>query len=262
MYKMDNSNKFAIVFSQGFVLGYLLSEFFHKIKKIKLKETKIETKIENEIEIKIETKKENKSEQTNKAHTYAINSVTFLCKITDHDAFDILFPTYTNISKVQPGWTYIPDKNVIKIDLGNEIVNYLNKVPFFEYFFEDFFSIQQEDYLIDIDYDIFKIIGESYIYIEYTMDNKSFINVYKKPNEILSTQFQYMNLHMQVDSASYCKSECKKYINLFLNNDNDITPEDMFLYDDNIKNDLKENTLEIIKNSKKIKYNYNSPIEF
>ena len=58
-----------------------------------------------------------------------INEVFFIVKITNEVVFNDIFPE----SKVQPSWDYFDKKRVIKIDLGTDITNFLNKNDSFEY---------------------------------------------------------------------------------------------------------------------------------
>ena len=114
--------KMIVVFSQGFALGYLLSEFMNKLKH----KEKLITYDKQSFD------------------TLSIKKLSFVCKITDNEMFNIIFPEYDNVPKVQPGWTYHPNKQVIKIDLGEEIVDYLNKLEIFEYNFDELFLIKQQ----------------------------------------------------------------------------------------------------------------------
>ncbi len=247
--------KMLVIFSQGFALGYLLSEFMNKLKPQKSL---------------VEHKKE-------KYNDLCIKKMDFICKITDNEMFNIIFPEYDNVPKVQPGWTYHPDKQVIKIDLNQEIVEYLNSLEIFEYNFDELFLIkqtkqeqeqkQEDNYLIDIDYELFKSIGNCYIYIEYTINNKDYINVYKKGNEILSTQFEYLNNNKETKFVIYSKNkdtpnDITDYFNKFINNDIILTPEEILIYDDTITHNLEQTTIEIIEYSTISKYTHSSPILF
>ena len=243
---MDQQFKFFFVFSQGFVLGYFFSEIMNKQKKLTQGQIKRE-----------------------KVESFKIKKVSFIVKITDNEMFDIIFPDYENIHKVQPGWTYIPDKYVVKIDLENEIVDFLNNIDEYDFTFEELLSIKNnKDFIVDIDHHLFMNIGNCYIYIEYTMNEKDYINVYTKYDNILSSQFSYMNLHKEVPFALYCENDYTEYVNKFINNDCGITPEKIFLYNDSITNKVNENTLEIINilnekgNSKRLFYEYSSSIQF
>ena len=71
-----------------------------------------------------------------------------ICKITDYEKFNEIFPTYENTPKVQPMWDYYENKGIIKIKLEqsfNETISYndfLNNtgldIPLFQSFSEIF----------------------------------------------------------------------------------------------------------------------------
>jgi len=211
---MDNN---LIVFSQGVVVGLFLSKYIDYIKNIK--------KVENVENV----------ENVECSRNHFIQSVYFVCEITDFDMFNTLFPDYPNTHKVQPGWIY--KNGTIKINL--DIANYLNSLGFFEYFYNDFFNIKKNgEYCIDIDVELFKQFGNTYIYIEYFLNKRHFINVYTYGDEILSTEFQYTNSNSNSNSNFYYlmyedkEIDITEYFCLFLNNDKPLTLKKILLYYD------------------------------
>ena len=219
-----------------------------------------------------EKKKDCKSEYAR------LKSISFVCKITDTYLFNEHFPNYDNIQKVQPGWTYLPLKGIIKINL--EIVDYFNNLDFFDYTFDDFFNIiKNGEYLIDIDIELFKTFGNVYIYIEYNnlvfskpnnnlvfsnekfinekFINEKFINVYTKSDEIISTQFSKNVKHKNFNAYIQNKN-CTRFVKSFLNNDN-ITPEKILCY---YNGDYKKCKLKLVYPYKTIHYKNNQQIEF
>jgi hypothetical protein len=162
-----------------------------------------------------------------------IHKVYLVAKITDFDKFNEIFPDIANVSKVHPFWIYHDKKGVIKIDLGMDIVIFLNKyIKFnetFEYTLKEFIDIKYNGKnLVDIYSEFFQSFGKLFIYVEYQLHNKEYINVYTEHDTILSTQFLYKNSK---------ESKCL-YLKKFLNNDTPITPELVFLYDDKINDKI------------------------
>ena len=123
-----------------------------------------------------------------------LNSIHLVVQITDENVFNELFPDNGNAPKVQPSWEYFDKKRVIKIDLGTDITNFLNKNDSFEYSLNTFFELKENDeYLIDIDIETFKKFGDIFVYINYNLDNNEYINVYSKNEIIFSKHFLIKN---------------------------------------------------------------------
>jgi len=239
---MENNSSFVqnyyiytntIIFAKGFVLGFLINDMFNKIQTIK----------------------KNKTQQKNNC---SIKSIHFISHIKDHTLFNDTFPDYTNVYKVQPGWNYFNKKNSIKINLGNEIVNYLNTYlsvdDSFEFTYDQLFNLKEfGNFLIDIDINLFKIFGDGYIYINYLIDNKEFINVYTQHDEILSSQFQYYTFQSNelvkvlLTDTNYQdqKEDITEYYKMFLNNDAWLTPEQILLNYDSLNKNIEETKLKI-----------------
>jgi hypothetical protein len=200
-----------------------------------------------------------------------LKSISFVCKITDTDLFNEHFPNYDNIQKMQPGWTYLPSKGIIKINL--EIVDYFNNLGFFDYTFDEFLNIiKNGEYLIDIDTELFKTFGNVYIYIEYnnSLNNSGLVNVYTKGDEILSTHFSKKVKHKNFNAYIQNKN-CTRFVKSFLNNDS-ITPEKILCYYSvsekpsyysvSEKPSYKKCKLKLVYPYKTIHYKNNQQIEF
>ena len=104
-------NNTDITFLKGVLVGYVLKDYLKK-----------------------------SEPQKNQIKISEIKSISFVCHINDIDRFDEVFPDYHNVYKVQPNWLYFDKKQIVKIDLGMEIVKYLNNVmdETFEFTVKDF----------------------------------------------------------------------------------------------------------------------------
>ena len=96
-----------------------------------------------------------------------IQSVHFVCAINNMELFTQQFPEQI----VQPHWEYYRIKKVIKIELDEDVINYLNVTDLA-------LSFDNIVMLSTIDKDFFKEFGELFFYIKYNLDNVPFINVY------------------------------------------------------------------------------------
>jgi hypothetical protein len=168
-----------------------------------------------------------------------IKDVYIVIKINDFEKFDEIFPDNDNL-KLHPSWIYLDKKGIIKINVGTEIVEYLNKQKLFEYTIDDFLDLKENnEYLIDIDIKTFKPFSDYFIYIDYNLHNKKYTNFYNKSDQILSTQFLYKNsknfdaMYITIEyetEKGYHSMDITKFIKLFTNNDTAITIESMMLF--------------------------------
>jgi hypothetical protein len=162
-----------------------------------------------------------------------INRATLLIKISDYTLFNETFQ-----GKFQPHWEY--HNGIIKIDLGNDIVKFLNKRPF--KFNTEFLLNLKEfgEYLSTVDLDIFKNFAMIYLYIEYTL-GKDYINFYSLADEINSQDFCTKSFKNQ--EYSICQAfvqsmknplifnhDFTRNIQLFVNNKTKISTEVVLLY--------------------------------
>ena len=189
-----------------------------------------------------------------------LQKIYFVVEITDYSSFNRFFPE----NLVQPSWDYYPVKGVIKIDLGKEITNYLNRQEIFELSFDDFLDLKIEDeYLSSIDPDFFKKFGRLYIYVDYYLNGCDFTNVYTKRDTILSTDFLYKNSKTLnfVKSFVFYVEENKLYVNKltdylkrFLNNDREINLYLLLLNFDGLDTSLNDCIIKTVDRSRNAKY--------
>jgi hypothetical protein len=236
-------NSTTITFLKGVLVGYVLNDYLKKTEPLK-----------NQVKIS------------------KINSISFVCHINDIERFDEVFPDYHNIYKVQPNWLYFDKKQIVKIDLGMEIVKYLNDImdETFEFTIEQFFELKENnEYIIDINTELFKEFGEIYLYVNYSIDGLDYINVYTKDDEILSTQFEYTNIKNKTLKCTIKYTENDKnfvediteYFKCFTNNDIPITLE-MLLYNyDNLNISLQPLLLKLNYPWRTVNYLFGQKIE-
>jgi len=163
----------------------------------------------------------------------SINKIYLICTITNKRTFNGFFPD----GIVQPSWEYKPNKNVIKIDLGKDIVNILNQQEIYEYTVEEFLMLDE----IDVDPVFFGDFGKISIYVEYTFEQKRYINFYHYYDTIMDTHFLYKNsktfdaFYTTIEyhtEKGYHSMDITEFTNLFTNNDNPITFEAIMLFHD------------------------------
>jgi len=189
-----------------------------------------------------------------------LQNIYLVVEITDLDCFNRLFPE----NLVQPSWDYYPVKGVIKIDLGKEIVDYLNRQEIFELDFDDFLDLKcDNEYLSTLDPGFFKTFGDIYIYIDYYLNEDKFTNVYTNRDTILSTDFLYKNsktLNFVKCFVFYIYNN-KMYVNKltehlksFLNNDREITLELVLLNFDGLDTPLNDCIIKTVDRYRNAKY--------
>jgi len=208
-----------------------------------------------------------------------INNIDFICKITDFELFNELFPNNMGKYKVQPQWEYFDKLNVIKTKLDQELIDYLNKLTnLYEdktFNLEEFFDLKDNlnERFISLYLPFFKKIGTYYIYINYTYLGKKYINIYDSSStidikdfkvknsskfdgnfdNILCSNIKYNNDHEE--KTEYISSYLKK----FYNNKNPLTLE-LLLLNYHLNINLKKVKLIIIKNNEIKELNLNEII--
>jgi hypothetical protein len=159
----------------------------------------------------------------------ANKKVLLIAKIKNQTLFDEQFPDLGTKFKTQPQWDYIESKNIIKIELDQDITEGLC-----------------DDYLktTDIDIPFFKSFSELYIYVHYNYDLKDYINVYKPDDIICKSDFLVTETSLL---KKYSKLVCAtfhfngkqvyatKYFRMFLNNKTTLSPEQLIMYNDLIQ---------------------------
>jgi hypothetical protein len=154
-----------------------------------------------------------------------------VCKITDNELFNEYFPVLNTKSRVQPHWEYSPNKEVIKIGL------------------EDLDFEELPCVIIDLldnsglDIDFFESFCELGVYVHYFHENAEYINIYGIYQTIKPEDF---HLNESVLSKKYKNIVCAtfkmhgktiyltKYFKKFLNNTNEITINQLLIYNDEI----------------------------
>jgi len=172
-----------------------------------------------------------------------INSIKFVCNITDINCFNELFPDRHNCNKVQPYWEYCPNKQTVTINMDHDLVGYLNNYENINISFFDIFNFHNNS-LTTLDLAFFEKFGKCYIYINYNVDNKDFINIYKGGSIISHEDFvlkdtplsrKYSNLICATAILSNKNEYITKYFKMFLNNAS-LTPREIFMIYDKVKN--------------------------
>lgn len=189
-----------------------------------------------------------------------LQQIYFVVEITDYSSFNLSFPE----NRVQPSWDYYPIKGVIKIDLGNELVDYLNSQEIFELSFDDFLDLKVDhEYISTIDPDFFKMFGRVYIYIDYYLNGNDYTNVYTNRDTILSTDFLYKNSKLlnfvksfvfYVDENKLYVDKLTDYLKRFLNNDREITLYLLLLNFDRLDTPLNDCIIKTVDRSRNSNY--------
>ena len=199
-------------FAYGFVFGFLLKDGINKCI------------------LDILTKSINIYHSHKKPKLNEINNICFICKITDTKLFNSLFPD----GKVQPYWDYYPETGVIKIKLDQDLVNFVNKIELSDPLVIS--TLLSFSKYITIDYQFFQKMGDIFVYFEYHLDGKDYINVYTPCNEITNNHFTELNSRYEIpacvcfkypDYTRYITNYYKKFINNFY----PITPTHLVLFD-------------------------------
>jgi hypothetical protein len=155
--------------------------------------------------------------------------VTLIAKIKDHALFDEYFPILSTKFRTQPQWDYNPLKNIIKIELEQEIIEGLCM---------DYLNVT------DIDIPFFETFCELYVYTHYTYDLKKYINVYRPSDIISNSDFvvsetelfkKYRSLICVTFQMDNKQMYITQYFKMFLNNKKNVTLETLLMYNDNIK---------------------------
>jgi hypothetical protein len=184
---------------------------------------------------------------------YLITKVNFVCKVKNLDFFNEIFKDKL---KINPDWKYLKENNVIKIEMEQDFLEFLNKkvTGFNEHTnntrsipFEDIINLKNNDseYLISLDLSFFKQLGEVFLYFYYSIDNKNCINVYGENDTLLLDDFIiqennpskdfFDNLICATLKTNKVKGEyITNYLKMFFNNKNNLTPEAIFYNYDKI----------------------------
>lgn len=242
-------------FINGFVLGVILKDrLVNTLKSI----------IFNSIDFAYKIK--NRNALTKTIHQDKISHMYLLFEITNEDLFN---QTFCNI--FQPGWKYFHHKKVLKIQLEDEIVDYLN--TFFikndSISINDFYELKddKDDNVLTLDIPLFEVFSDISLFVEYYYSNQKFINVYTNDIDILKSDFIKSECPLFQDIlCSSIKIKNKNeyitsYLKLFVNNKRTVlTPELLLLNYDKIDFDLKQIKQVMIANKNISTYSYNDQI--
>ena len=166
-----------------------------------------------------------------------------ICKISNKDLFDELFPKLNTKYRTQPMWDYNENKKIIKIKVDTVLIDK-------EIHFKDFL------YATGLDIPFFETFSELYVYIHYTINNNKYINFYTSDNIINPEDFviqetelskKYNNLICVTLTSKEKPIYITKYFKKYLNNKNKITLENLLLNCDTVD---KSNVNLIVVNSK------------
>jgi hypothetical protein len=186
-----------------------------------------------------------------------IKDIFFISKITNQEVFNENFKNNVkNNVTLQPVWDFYERKNVIKIPLDQDFIKFLNTINDYEVSFQDFINIKNKDeYYVTLDIPFFESFSDVYLYINYTIDDRNYTNVYNKNYNICSNDFKmnknsfktfYNNIICS--SFEYKKNNKVKieyatnYAKMFTNNPDKvkITPEILIINYDKINVSLNE----------------------
>jgi len=176
-----------------------------------------------------------------------VQKISFVCALKNHELFKERFP----VGKVQPHWEYFSNKNVIKIVLDDDVINYFN------FSLEDLnLSLEDVVMMSTLDYKFFKELGDTYLYIDYVLNENKYTNVYNELSTITKinvlNESSLKNNFNDVICASLCYDNKTEYISSYFKsffNNNDfvkITPN-VIMYNYNKINTLNF-SLQLINN--------------
>ena len=107
--------------------------------------------------------------------------IFFVCKITNRNLIKKI--------EIRPNWEYYPNKEVIRIPID---------IPFNE-FMESCNNSQVKD-LLPFDINYFQLIGETYLFVNYLVDDKKYINVYSDTDSVNISDFKYNETDFRLKS--------------------------------------------------------------
>jgi hypothetical protein len=169
------------------------------------------------------------------------DKIILICKIIDDDLFNGYFPEFENVmSRVQPMWEYSQEKNCIKIKLEEPLLTNC--------------LIQEFLDTLDLDIPFFESFCDLYLYIDYTINSKRYINVYEKGCTINLDDFKLHETSLMTKYKNILWAIVNKniyitrYFKMFLNNRNPVTCEMIELYSKYNFDKIKLNDKTIVLN--------------
>ena len=213
-----------------------------------------------------------------------IDNIDFICKITNFDLFNEVFPDNMGKYKVQPQWEYYDKKNVIKTKLDTELINYLNKKGESNkkeecnkdiiFTIKELFDFKNKlnERFVSLYLPFFEKIGTNYLFIKYTYLGKKYINIYDSDTVInmkdfncnltIDTNFNTKYNSILCSSIKYNTGYDEKteyissYLKKFYNNKIPLNLE-LLLLNYHLNINLKNVKLNIIKNNEILELNLN-----
>ena len=180
-----------------------------------------------------------------------ITKVNFVCKVKNQDFFNESFKSNTNKIVMNPHWNFFKENNVIQIELDKDFIKQINATingtSNIDLSFNKIIDLKNKNdvNLVTLDLPFFNNLGEVVLYFYYSINNKTFINVYKE-NDTLSFQDFKIQENTPINkffNKLICASlktnkisdeYVTKYLKMFVNNKNKLTPEVLFYNYDKI----------------------------
>ena len=255
----------------GFLIGFLFKEKIIDISRGVINNSlllfhRIKYRIDKKGKSKKSDEKSSEGSLGSLGSLGSISTIDFVFKITDNNSFEEYFKNNEkNNITLQPLWDYYKKKQVIKIQLDEDFINYLNKNEY-KISFHDFINLKNDnEFYVTLDIPFFEAFGDIYLYINYRINNKKYVNVYKPSDEIHSNDFLNIINNGEADniicsSFEYSTSAKVKfeymtnYLKMFFNNKRHITPELLLLNYDKLDiqvSDLKLNVITVHSENKK-----------
>jgi hypothetical protein len=187
---------------------------------------------------------------------------TIVLKIKNKDLFNEHF------KKLPPYWVYLNKKGSIHYSLNNneELINNLitNNTPLS---IKELLDLKDSkgQYFITLDIPLLNDIFDFYIFINYKVDNKNYINIYTEndiidPSDLYSQHFFNIKEEVIATSLKYGKNKTEYltlHYNKFIRNQNiELTPELLLLNYTSLNENLKDSKLYIIKKNEIKEYSY------
>jgi len=235
---------------KGFIIGFLLKDKIQQVcKGILFNGLNLFHEIKNKIH-----KKDVKDDKL-------IQEIYFVFKVTNQESFDEHFKNNeTNVIKLQPRWDYYENKKIIKIQLDDDFIDYLNNMSNYNISFNDFINIKNKnEHYVTLDIPFFESFGKIYLYVHYLTNSKNYINVYDGNSNICSDDFNLVRTDFRefLDNVICASVKYKintkikneyitNYIKMFINNKTDLTPELILNNYDKLDIDLTNIKLNII----------------
>jgi hypothetical protein len=205
-----------------------------------------------------------------------ITKVNFVCKVNNQELFDESFKNDNKII-ISPYWDYLNENNVIKIDLDNEFLEYINIIikNSENLSFDQIIDLKNnsDEHLVSIDLPFFKKLGKVCIYVYYSIDSKKLINVYEENDNLSLDDFTIQEstplkeclnklICASLKSNSVKNEYVTTYLRMFVNNKNVVTPELIFYNYDKIPFNTSDNmTITCIIDNKCVEFSSNQKLK-